>query len=120
MTLHLSIWQLLTFCIVLEIVRELAFKSAAARVPENITYFVGLARQPMVYVGIAAWAVELLGWVAVLQQTPLAYAFPIMTLTYAGIPLASAIFLKERLTRTQTLGAALVALGVLCVGLSGV
>jgi undecaprenyl phosphate-alpha-L-ara4N flippase subunit ArnE len=61
----------------------------------------------------------MLAWVAVLQRAPLTLAFPIMTLTYAAIPMASAFLLNERLGRTQVAGAVLVAAGVICVGVSG-
>lgn len=113
---------LLAFCIVTEIGRELGFKMAsdgADGVQGPAPYVLALARQPALWLGLVFWAVEVVAWVLVLESTPLALAFPIMTLTYAGIPLAGALVLKERLTKGQIAGTALVALGVACVGLSG-
>jgi undecaprenyl phosphate-alpha-L-ara4N flippase subunit ArnE len=110
---------LLAFCIVTEIGRELCFKAASDGAEGRPAYVVGLAVQPTLWAGIAFWFVEMVAWVLVLETTPLSLAFPIMTLTYAGVPLASTLILKERLTPIQIAGAALVAAGVTCVGLSG-
>lgn len=110
---------LLTGCIVLEVLRELAFKVAAAAHEGAASYYGALARSPILWLGVLFWAVEMTGWVMVLQRAPLTIAFPIMTLTYAAIPVACRLWLGERLTGRQAMGASLVAAGVLCVGLSG-
>ena len=110
---------LLAFCIVTEIGRELSFKAASDGAEGQPAYLVALALQPVLWLGIVFWFVEMVAWVLVLETTPLSLAFPIMTLTYAGVPLAGTLILKERLTPIQIAGAALVAAGVTCVGLSG-
>lgn len=110
---------LLAFCIVTEIGRELSFKAASDGAEGKAAYLVVLAVQPTLWAGIVFWFVEMVAWVMVLETTPLGLAFPIMTLTYAGVPLAGTLILKERLTPIQIAGAALVAAGVTCVGLSG-
>lgn len=110
---------LLAFCIVTEIGRELCFKAASDGADGKPAYLVALALQPTLWAGIAFWFVEMIAWLLVLETTPLSLAFPIMTLTYAGVPLAGTLILKERLTPVQIAGAALVAAGVTCVGLSG-
>lgn len=120
--LTLASLGLLAFCIVTEIGRELCFKIASDGADGAVgfaVYVLALARQSALWFGLVFWAVEVVAWVLVLERTPLAVAFPIMTLTYAGIPLAGALVLKERLSRGQIMGTALVALGVTCVGLSG-
>ena len=118
-TLSLSILALLGFCIVTEIARELSFKRASTGAQASTSYVLGLAKQPLLWLGIAFWAVEVVAWILVLEHAPLSLAYPIMTLTYAGIPLAGALALRERLSRTQMLGAVLVAAGVGCVSLAG-
>jgi undecaprenyl phosphate-alpha-L-ara4N flippase subunit ArnE len=110
---------LLAFCIVTEIGRELSFKAASDGAEGQSAYLLALARQPVLWLGIVFWFVEMVAWVLVLETTPLGLAFPIMTLTYAGVPLAGTLILKERLTPVQIAGATLVAAGVACVGLSG-
>jgi undecaprenyl phosphate-alpha-L-ara4N flippase subunit ArnE len=113
-----TVWALLAFCIALEVMRELCFKAAADDSGEG-GYFAALARRPVLWLGLTAWAVEVVAWVAVLQRAPLTIAFPIMTVTYAAIPIAGHWLLKERLSARQSAGAALVAVGVICVGVAG-
>jgi len=118
-SLTLPVVALLAFCILAEIARELCFKAGAEHAQvSTASYTMSVVRQPLVWAGIAAWAVEIVGWVMVLQQAPLGIAFPIMTITYAGVPLASRLLLKEHLNVSQIAGTALVVLGVVCVGLS--
>ena len=114
-----SLLALLGFCIVTEIARELSFKRAASGAQTTTSYVRGLAFHPLLWIGIAFWAVEVVAWILVLEHAPLSLAYPIMTLTYAGVPLAGALLLRERLSRPQIIGAVLVALGVGCVSLAG-
>ena len=114
-----AILSLLAFCIVTEIARELSFKRAASVAQDKESYARALALHPLLWVGIAFWAVEVIAWILVLEHAALSLAYPIMTLTYAGVPLASALLLRERLSRLQIMGAVLVALGVGCVSLAG-
>jgi len=78
-----------------------------------------LLTQPLLWCGIGLWVVEVGVWLLVLERTALAVAFPITTLAYAGTPMAAALVLKEPLSRRQKMGAGLVALGVLCIAMSG-
>lgn len=108
---------LILFCVLAEAATQLNFKAAsdAAR-PESPV--LSLFAQPLLWVGILIWAIEVVVWLLVLERAPLAIAFPIMTLTYAATPLAAWFVLRERLGRGQALGAGLVAFGVLIVSLS--
>ena len=108
---------LILFCVLAEVGTQLNFKAAsdAAR-PESPV--VSLFVQPLLWMGILLWAIEVIAWLQVLAHAPLAIAFPIMSLTYAATPLAARFVLRERLSRQQAYGAALVAAGVLIVSLS--
>jgi len=109
----------LVFCVAAEVCRELCFKAAAMRsAPQLAGYARRLARLPLVWVGIGIWSAEIFAWVVVLGSVPLGIAFPIITLGYAAIPVAGMLVLGERLNRVQFAGAALVVLGVGCVGWS--
>jgi drug/metabolite transporter (DMT)-like permease len=117
---QLTFWSLslLGFCVVAEIGRELNFKAASLQAaPER--YVLSLASQPLLWCGIAIWVLEVGAWLLVLEHAPLAVAFPITTLTYAGTPLAAALVLKEPFSRRQKIGAGLVTLGVFCIAISG-
>ena len=110
---------LLAFCISAETVQQVSFKMAAnaARVAGGSA--LRLACHPLVWLGAAIWAVESIAWVQVLQRAPLSLAFPIMTLSYAAVPVAGVLLLGERMSRRQVLGASLIFLGVACVGIAG-
>jgi undecaprenyl phosphate-alpha-L-ara4N flippase subunit ArnE len=110
---------LLAFCIAAETVQQLSFKGGANRAGAAVGFIQGVLRQPLVWAGVAIWAVESVAWVLVLEKTPLSLAYPVMTLSYAAVPLAGVLVLKERVSRRQLAGAALIFLGVACVGLSG-
>jgi drug/metabolite transporter (DMT)-like permease len=110
---------LLAFCIVAETVQQLSFKLGADRAGAADGFFRGVAVQPLIWLGVALWVVESIAWVLVLQKAPLSLAYPVMTLTYAAVPLAGVVLLKEKMTRRQLAGAYLILGGVICVGLSG-
>jgi multidrug transporter EmrE-like cation transporter len=110
---------LLAFCVATEIARELCFKAAADGARDSPNYALGLARRPVLWLGLALWISEAVSLVLVLETVPLSVAYPITNLPYAGIPIAGALLFRERLTRTQIAGALLIAAGVVCVGASG-
>jgi undecaprenyl phosphate-alpha-L-ara4N flippase subunit ArnE len=110
---------LLAFCIAVETAQQLSFKAGADRAGEAAGFVRGVVTQPLIWLGIALWVVESIAWVLVLQKTPLSVAYPFMTLSYAAVPLGGVLVLKEKLSRRQLVGAALIFGGVICVGLSG-
>lgn len=110
---------LLVFCVVGETAQQISFKLGADRA-EPLPGWVGaILRQPLVWTGIAIWAVESIAWVLVLQRLPLSVAYPLMTLSYATVPLAGLLLLRERMSRRQLAGAGLIFAGVALVGLAG-
>ncbi|CAN5311802.1 hypothetical protein BH10PSE2_BH10PSE2_20290 [soil metagenome] len=114
----LSAFALIGLCIAAEIAHELSFKCAANQAGDRPNYAAALAREPWLWAGIGFWVAQTTIWIVVLQSVPLVVAFPLMTLSYAGVPAASALFLRERMSFEQAVGAVLILAGVLCVGLS--
>lgn len=116
-------WTLLTAlllagCVLVETAYQTGFKLAANRVqPQRM--FASLIGQPLLWLVIAAWAIEAATWVIVLHRAPLVVAFPVMCLTYATVPIAGVFLLKEKLSRRQIAGVLLVFIGVLAVSFSG-
>jgi undecaprenyl phosphate-alpha-L-ara4N flippase subunit ArnE len=110
---------LLAFCIACETIQQLSFKVGSGRAEQAQSFARGVALQPLIWLGLALWVIESIAWVLVLQKTPLSMAYPVMTATYATVPLAGLLLLKERMTRRQTMGACLIFAGVLLVGVSG-
>jgi undecaprenyl phosphate-alpha-L-ara4N flippase subunit ArnE len=110
---------LLGFCIFAETVQQLSFKVGAGRAERADGWARSVLAQPLIWAGVAIWMVESIAWVQVLQRLPLSHAYPLMTLTYATVPLAGVLLLRERMTRRQLAGAGLIFAGVALVGLAG-
>jgi drug/metabolite transporter (DMT)-like permease len=110
---------LLGFCVAAETVQQLSFKAGAERANAATSFAAGVALQPLIWLGVAIWVVESIAWVLVLQRTPLSLAYPIMTLSYATVPMAGVALLRETMTPRQLAGAALIFSGVVCVTAAG-
>jgi undecaprenyl phosphate-alpha-L-ara4N flippase subunit ArnE len=111
---------LLAFCIAAETAQQLSFKVGSARAERSASFARGVVLQPLIWLGLALWAVESIAWVLVLQKSPLSMAYPVMTATYATVPLAGVALLRERMGLRQALGAALIFTGVVIVGTAGI
>jgi undecaprenyl phosphate-alpha-L-ara4N flippase subunit ArnE len=112
---------LVAACVAIEAMRELCFKLTAnplASAAQRRDWRAATAIAPL-WLGLAAWAIEMLLWVLTLQHLPLALAFPLMAASFAAVPFAGWLVLHERLAPVQVAGMALVVGGVACVGLSG-
>jgi drug/metabolite transporter (DMT)-like permease len=110
---------LLAFCVLAETVQQISFKLGAARADGAAAWAGAILRHPLIWLGVGLWAVESIAWVLVLQRLPLTLAYPMMTLTYATVPLAGVLLLRERMSRRQIAGAGLIFAGVALVGLAG-
>jgi drug/metabolite transporter (DMT)-like permease len=110
---------LLAFCVTAESIQQICFKAGSNQASPDRSPVIAALFQPLIWAGVALWAIEVVAWIFVLQQAPLSLAYPVMTLTYVGIPLGGMLLLGERLSRRQMAGAALIAAGVICVSLSG-
>lgn len=78
-------------------------------------FWIAVGRSGWTHAGIGAYGVELLLWIAALHSVPLSQAFPMLSLTYCGVAIASRLFLNERISARNAAGIALVTLGVVCV-----
>jgi drug/metabolite transporter (DMT)-like permease len=110
---------LLAFCVIAETIQQLSFKAGSTRADLAPSLARGVVAQPLIWLGAMIWVVESIAWVNVLQRAPLSMAYPIMTATYATVPLAGLLLLRERMSRKQMAGAALIFAGALLVGIAG-
>ena len=72
-------------------------------------------RNKWLLAGIATYALEALVWLRILAEVPISVAFPIASLNFLGVALASRWCLGEVVTRRQWAGAGLVTMGVALV-----
>ena len=68
-----------------------------------------------VLLGVLVYAVEIIVWIRILSLVPLAVAFPIASLNFIAITLASWFWLGERVSGRRWAGTALVTAGVVLV-----
>ena len=71
-----------------------------------------------VIAGVAVYAVEIFVWVRILSLVPLAVAFPIASLNFLAITVASRLWLHEPVSARRWAGAALVTAGVVLLAQS--
>lgn len=115
MTLSLILWFALS--VACDVAGQLFLKTGADELPEarGLALASAVARQPWVMAGVAVYIVEIFVWLRILAEVPLSIAFPIASLNFLGVTLASRVFLKEPVGRRQWLGAVLITLGVVVV-----
>ncbi len=65
--------------------------------------------------GIGTYVIEAIVWFRILAEVPISVAFPIASLNFLGVALASRWFLGETMTSRQWVGAGLVTMGVALV-----
>ena len=108
----------LALTIGLDVVGQILFKLGLAEdeaAPETALWL-KVAVNPRIWLGLAAYAVEFAAWLFVLSQIALNVAFPIASLSYCGIALASRFILHEGISNRRWIGTALIALGAAIVG----
>ncbi len=104
----------------LETLGQLCFKQAATthRAASGIAYYLRLAATPAVLGGILAYMAEMILWVYLLAHIPLSIAFPMAGLQQLIILSVSWLWLRERVSRTELLGAASIAAGIFLIARS--
>ena len=114
-------YALILSAVACEVLGQLCLKRGAAShaSPERSAGVLGpwtdVLRNRWTYAGIAAYGVELLLWIAALHSLPLSLAFPLLSLSYCGVAIASRVFLGERISARSWVGIALITLGTMFV-----
>jgi drug/metabolite transporter (DMT)-like permease len=83
-----------------------------------ISFVVQNAASPLVIVGVILYALNFFLWIVILTRLDLSLAVPLGSTTYALIPLASVIFLHEKISMTGVAGIFCVILGILILSKS--
>lgn len=75
---------------------------------------------PLVFTGMALYAITAVLWIIILSQAELSYAYPFMATSYAIVALLSYLVLKEKIKPLRLAGIIVIIAGVVLVGLSRV
>jgi len=104
-----------------DVVGQLCFKVGLDGAPSSIQalpIWQRVVRSPLIWLGLATYAMEIGAWLYVLSRLPLSVAFPLAGLSYCGIALASRFILHESISRRRWIGTLLIAVGAAIVGSS--
>ena len=100
-----------------DVAGQVFFKLGADRLPDAVAatpaqYLAGLVTDRWLMAGIATFTFETFIWLRILSDVPLSVAFPIASLNFIGVTLASRLFFDEAIGPVQWLGCVLVTTGV--------
>ena len=116
MSASLIFWFALS--VICDVSGQLCFKSGADRLPAAGPWLErgrAILGNPFVLAGLAIYVVEIFVTLKILSVAPLSIAYPIASLNFLGVTLASATILREKVGRPQWIGAWLVTIGVAIV-----
>lgn len=73
---------------------------------------------PYVFLGLVLYAVAMLLWLAILSRVELSYAYPMLSLGYAFVALASWLIFNEHVSLLRFMGVFFICIGVTMIGRS--
>jgi drug/metabolite transporter (DMT)-like permease len=117
-TVKLTGLSLIMAAVLLEVFAQLAIKRGTARAAKEteryavFRYLTRLARDAWIQCSVALHVVELLLWIAALKMVPLSVAFPIGSLSYAGVALGGHYWQGEKLDGRAAAAIAMIMAGV--------
>ncbi len=119
MTITLALW--FTLSVICDVSGQLCFKTGANKSDQTLdqSFWRGLVSSPWTLAGIAIYTVELFVWLRILSIAPLSLAYPLASLNFLGVVIASRIFLKEPVSRRRLLGSLCITIGVAIVAATG-
>lgn len=79
------------------------------------TVLIRVFLNPFIFVGMTFYVINVFLWFDVLSRSDLSYVYPFLSLGYAAVVIASALFLGEQLTWQRLIGVAIITVGVFIV-----
>jgi len=100
---------------------QLAFKAAASdpRAGDGMARWRYMASRPWLWLGLLAYALHLLSWIAFLSLIDLSQGILLASVNIVAIMIAGRVLFREKLTPLRVTGILLVSAGVAIVGASG-
>lgn len=110
--------------IVMVVLSQVLLKSQVMRagpVPgtlgETLWFYVSLLSNPLVILVFVMVFASGLAWIAALSELDLGYAYPLLSLTFVGVVLLSALLFDEPLSVGKLIGIALIVGGAVAIRL---
>lgn len=114
MTLELVFWFALS--VLTDVSGQICFKMGANRTGDG--GWRDVLSDQWTLIGVLIYAIELVVWLRILSIAPLSLAYPVASLNFLGVVIASRIFLKEPVGRRRLIGSSLITLGVALVAVT--
>ena len=76
------------------------------------------AREPKLWTGLVLFGISALFWLVVLSRVPLSVAYPSVGMSYVFVVLFSRLWLHEQVPPLRWVGACIIVVGIVIVGLS--
>ena len=107
-----------------DVAGQVFFKLGADRLPSTSTggpgqFLSRLLSSRWLLAGIATFAFETILWLKILAEAPLSVAFPIASLNFIGVTLASRLLFGETVDTIQWFGCVMVTAGVAILATAG-
>jgi undecaprenyl phosphate-alpha-L-ara4N flippase subunit ArnE len=107
---------LFALSVICDVTGQISFKIGVDR--PSVAFWRGALGNYWLLTGIAVYALEIFVWLRILALVPLSLAFSIASLNVLGITLASRVILKESVGAIRWMGAVLVTVGIVIVGIT--
>jgi multidrug transporter EmrE-like cation transporter len=78
----------------------------------RIDYLISMYTDPWVLSVFVCAVGASVSWALAIERMPLTLAYPFMALTFALVPIASTVFLRESLSFFQVMGTVLIVVGI--------
>ncbi len=97
---------------------QLLFKKGIKRRINSLKEMLGLARNPLVVLGVMGYFTGLAVYLLALSNAPLSLVYPVFASTFIFIAVISFALLKEKFSVLRTAGVAVIFLGIFLVSLT--
>ena len=115
--LLLALW---TLC---EVVGQILFKRGVDALETGEAHF-GLRTMrlalcsPAIWGGVLVHAIEFALWIEILGHLPLSIAFPLESISYVTVLIATRVYLHEVITLRRWIGVGLICVGIVVLGMT--
>ncbi len=87
----------------------------AGALQQPLETLIAIASTPVVWLGLASYAIGAVLWMVVLSRLDLGYAYPLLAISYILIPLLAHFLLGETIPPLRWVGIAVIFVGVIIV-----
>ena len=85
---------------------------------DALQFLAAICASPFLWVGLAGVLCVFVIWVTLLSKIDLSVAVPVASFSYIGVPIVSAIFLKEHIPPLRWVGISVIVVGIILVSIS--